>query len=301
MEGETQGNIVSDVIVARSLDEARSALADRPEATVLAGGTDLMVEINRGWRRPRHVVGVAQVPELGQWSTAADRVIVGSGVTYTEMMTGPLADAAPALAQAARTVGSPPIRNAGTLGGNLATASPAGDTLPVLAALNARIVVAGPGGERRLGLDELMVGVKQTSLRPGELIVRAELDRPPGRQEFLKIGPRNAMVISIASVALVADHDARSVRCALGAVAPGIPRTNDAERWAADRIDWDGDTPLDPAVADEFGRRVAAASAPIDDHRASAAYRRHAVGVLAGRALRRAFNGSSPDTDTEVS
>ena len=180
---------MSDVVVATSLDEAQGALADHPDATVLAGGTDLMVEINRGLRRPSCIVGVAQVPELRQWSIAEDRVIVGGGVTYTEMMTTPLADAAPALAQAARTVGSPPIRNAGTLGGNLGTASPAGDTLPVLAALNAQIVVVGPDGERRMGMDEFVVGVKRTSLRPGELIVAAELDRPSGRQEFLKIGP----------------------------------------------------------------------------------------------------------------
>ena len=280
---------MSDVVVARSLDEAQEALASQPDATVLAGGTDLMVEINRGLRRPRHVVGVAQVPELRRWSVGADRVVVGSGVTYTEMMTTALADAAPALAQAARTVGSPPIRNAGTLGGNLGTASPAGDTLPVLAALNAEIVVTGPDGERRMGLDDFVVGVKQTSLRPGELIVAAELDRPRGRQEFLKIGPRNAMVISMAGLALVADHDARTVRCALGAVAAGIPRARDAEVWVAERIDWDDGAAVSDAVADEFGQRVAAAASPIDDHRSTAAYRRHAVAVLATRALKRAF------------
>ena len=285
---------MSDVVVARSLDEAQGALADHPGATVLAGGTDLMVEINRGLRRPSHVVGVAQVPELREWSIADDKVIVGGGVTYTEMMTTPLADAAPALAQAARTVGSPPIRNAGTLGGNLGTASPAGDTLPVLAALNAEIVVVGPDGERRMALDEFVIGVKRTSLRSGELIVRAEMDRPTGRQEFLKIGPRNAMVISMAGLALVADHDARAVRCALGAVAAGIPRAREAEAWVAERIDWDNGAALDDAVAAEFGQRVAAASSPIDDHRSTAAYRRHAVAVLATRALKRAFAQGEP-------
>ncbi len=281
---------MSDVVVAGSLDEAREALGDHPDATVLAGGTDLMVEINRGRRRPDRVVGVARVPELRRWRSTGDRVVLGSGITYTEMFTDPgLAAASPALAQAARTVGSPPIRNAGTLGGNLATASPAGDTLPVLAALNALIVVSGPGGERRMSLDELIVGVKRTTLAPGELIVRVELDRPRGRQEFLKIGPRNAMVISIASVALVVDHDTRTVRCAMGAVAAGIPRASDAEAWVADRIDWDGGGVPDDALATEFGRRVAAASSPIDDHRAPAAYRHHAVGVLATRALKRAL------------
>ncbi len=286
---------MSDVVVARNLDDALSALSDRPGATVLAGGTDLMVEINRGLRRPRQVVAVAQVPELRQWSVAGNRVVLGGGVTYTEMMAAPLAEAAPALAQAARTVGSPPIRNAGTLGGNLGTASPAGDTLPVLAALNAEVVAAGPDGERRMGLDEFVVGVKQTALRPGELIVRVEMDRPRGRQEFLKIGPRNAMVISMAGLALVADRDGRAVRCALGAVAAGIPRATQAEAWVAERIDWDNGAEVEDAVADEFGSRVAAASSPIDDHRSTAAYRRHAVAVLAARALKRAFAQGGAD------
>ncbi|MCY4192836.1 MAG: FAD binding domain-containing protein [bacterium] len=286
---------MNGVVVARGLQEALSDLSERPDATVLAGGTDLMVEMNRGLRRPRRVVAVSQVPELRQWSVANDRVVVGGGVTYTEMMTTPLAQAAPALAQAARTVGSPPIRNAGTLGGNLGTASPAGDTLPVLAALNAQIVVAGPDGERRMELEEFVVGVKQTSLQPGELIVRAEMDRPRGPQEFLKIGPRNAMVISMAGLALVVDRDARAVRCALGAVAAGIPRAREAEAWVAERIDWDNGAGVDGAVADEFGPRVAAACAPIDDHRSTAAYRRHAVAVLATRALKRAFPQGGAD------
>ncbi|MCY4256853.1 MAG: FAD binding domain-containing protein [bacterium] len=275
------------VVLPLSLQEALSTLTADPDATVLAGGTDLMVEINRGMRRPTSVLALAKVPELRRWEITPNRIHIGAGVTYTEIMTTEIAQAAPALAQAARTVGSPPIRNAGTLGGNLGTASPAGDTLPVLATLNATILLQSANGQRQLQLDEFMVGVKRTCLEPGELIIAAELDRTNGGQEYLKIGPRNAMVISMAGVALVADLDTRSVRCAMGSVDAGIPRALKAEAWAAKRIDWDNGAAIDPAVAQEFGQRVSTECSPIDDHRSTAAYRRHAIGVLAARALNR--------------
>ena len=116
------------------------------------------------------------------------------------------------------------------------------------------------------------------------------MDRPRGRQEFLKIGPRNAMVISMAGLALVVDRDARAVRCALGRGGGGhSPGPRRRRAWVAERISWDNGAGVDDAVADEFGSRVAAASSPIDDHRSTAAYRRHAVAVLATRALKRAF------------
>ncbi|MXW41954.1 MAG: xanthine dehydrogenase family protein subunit M [Acidimicrobiia bacterium] len=281
---------MTNVIVARSVDEALATLSEAPDITILAGGTDLMVEINRGLRQLNSVIALAQVPELHRWSIGEDRLMIGAGVTYTTMLNTKLAQAAPALAQAARTVGSPPIRNAGTLGGNLGTASPAGDTLPVLAALNASIVLDGSSGERCLSLEEFMVGVKRTCLAPGELIKAVEMDHLSGGQEYLKIGPRNAMVISMAGVALAVDRKAKQVRCALGAVAANIPRASEAEAWVGERINWDSGTGVDSVLAQEFGQRVAAESSPIDDHRSTAAYRRHAVGVLAARALQRVFS-----------
>src|SRR3954452_19540500 len=150
----------------RTLAAAVRALADDPQALVLAGGTDLMVEVNAGRRRPSAVVSLTRVQELAGWRREGDELVLGACLTYAEMERGELAALVPALAQAARTVGSPQIRAAATLGGNIATASPAGDTLPVLAALDAVVEVAGPAGTRRVPLLELVTGVKKTTLAP---------------------------------------------------------------------------------------------------------------------------------------
>jgi CO/xanthine dehydrogenase FAD-binding subunit len=278
------------VHVATSLADALDALAQAPDAQVLAGGTDLMVEVNFGHRRPESIVALDRVPELRGWrhDAAAGTVTMGAGLTYTEMMDMPFAALLPAMAEAARTVGSPQIRNAGTLGGNLGTCSPAGDALPVLAALDATISLASSAGVRTLPVHEFMVGVKRTALAPGEIVVSATVPVLDGWQGFAKVGVRNAMVISMASACLAVDRASRSVRLALGAVAPTIVRARDAEAWVADQVPWDRGAVAD-AVAAEFGQRAATASSPIDDHRSTAAYRRHAVEVLARRLLRRAF------------
>jgi len=277
------------VVVARSLPEVYEALERDPDAQLLAGGTDFMVEVNFGHRRPTSVVALREVPELKGWRLDGREVVVAAGCTYREMEEPEFAAEVPALAQAARTVGSPQIRNAGTIGGNLGTASPAGDTLPVLAALDARIVIGSSSGPRTVTLDELVVGPKRTSLRPGEVITEVRVPVVDGPQEYLKIGTRNAMVIAVADLALVVDRDARTVRCAIGSVGPTVIRTRDAEHWVAGAIDWDDGT-IDDGVAQEFGRRVAADARPIDDHRSTAAYRRHGIQVLATRALERALS-----------
>ncbi len=277
------------ITVAETLDDALGAVADQPGAQVLSGGTDFMVEVNFGQRRPTDVVTLRRVTELRDFQRRNGSVELGAGLTYSRMQQPELADLVPALAQAARTVGSPQIRNAGTLGGNLGTSSPAGDTLPALAALDASIEVASVRGRRTLGLDELIVGPKKNSLEPDELIVGATVPVASGPQEFLKIGTRNAMVIAVCSVALVVDSEARAVRCALGAAGPVIIRATEAEEWIAQRVNWDTGRIDDPRLASEFGQRVAAAARPIDDHRSTADYRRHGIGVLATRALERAL------------
>jgi CO/xanthine dehydrogenase FAD-binding subunit len=282
------------VVVPRTLPEVYAALEEEPDAVLLMGGTDLMVEVNFGHRRPMGVVALHRVAELRGWRRDGDRLFLGAGLTYTEMETGELAALLPALAQAARTVGSPQIRNAGTIGGNLGTASPAGDTLPVLAALDAVVVLGSASGVRELTWDEFCTGPKRTARRDGEVILGVRLAVPTGPQEFLKVGTRNAMVIAVASVALVTDVPSRSLRVGLGSVGPTPLRAPDAEAWVADRVDWDagrlsGDPATVAAVAAEFGARVAAAARPIDDHRSTADYRRHAIGVCARRALARVF------------
>ena len=204
---------------------------------------------------------------------------LGAAVTYAELERAPLAGLAPALAQAARTVGSPQIRNAATIGGNLATCSPAGDGLPVLAALDAVVELRGPDGTRTLPVLEFMTGVKRTALRPSELIVAVTVPVLDGWQGYAKVGVRNAMVIAIAGACLAVDRPGRSVRLALGSVAPTIVRAADAEAHAVATVDWDTDA-VTEQDANRFGELAAAATSPIDDHRATAAYRRRAVEVL---------------------
>jgi CO/xanthine dehydrogenase FAD-binding subunit len=212
------------------------------------------------------------------------------------MMQADLAAAAPSMSFAARTVGSPQIRNAGTLGGNLATASPAGDTLPPLVALDAQVLIATPEGDRCVGILDFVLGVKRTALLPGEIVRGVRIPVARGPQVFLKVGTRNAMVIALASCAVVLDIAERSVRCALGSVAPTALRAVEAEHLAEEAIDWDrGSVPED--LADRFGELVATAVSPIDDHRSTAVYRRHAVGVIARRGLVRAARQLARDSE----
>lgn len=278
------------VAIPTSLEKALSLLALRPDSVVLAGGTDLMVEVNSGHRQIGSVIAIDRVAELRTWSVDEDRrnLWIGSGVPYSTVMQDGIATLVPALAQASRTVGSPQIRHVGTIGGNLGTCSPAGDTLPVLAALDARVHLASSSGERSVGFGEFMVGVKRTSRRPGELITGVTIPLLNGWQGYSKVGVRNAMVIATASSCLAVDTDTRSVRVGLGSVGPVIIRCGEAEEWISGRVDW-AELSVSDADVDEFGLRCGAAARPIDDHRSTAAYRRRAVEVLAARQLRRAF------------
>jgi CO/xanthine dehydrogenase FAD-binding subunit len=276
------------VATPRSLEAALAALAATPDAQFLAGGTDLMVEINAGHRRPGNVIALSRIAELRQVTVTDTSMRIGAGVTYAGFTTGPIADIHPALAAAARTVGSPQIRNAGTIGGNVGTASPAGDTLPVLAALDASIELTNTAGAVRLvDWRNFFVGVKRTARQPDELISAVVLPVLDSRQDYLKVGTRNAMVISVAGVALVVDLGNRNVRVGLGSVGPVPLRAPEAEEFVRTHIDWDARSVPDPRTYETFGTMVAAASRPINDHRSTADYRRHAIGVMAQRALMR--------------
>ena len=259
-----------DVLTPRSLAEALALVADRPGAVPIQGGTDVMVALNFDRARPQALLNLNEVAELRGWSRENGTLRLGAGLTYAEAMEAPLAEALPALAEASRTVGSPQIRNRGTIGGNLGTASPAGDALPPLLVEGARVELASARGVRELPLDEFLLGVKRTALADGELIV-AVLVEPSGQpQTFMKIGPRNAMVIAVCSLALVADRERGELRAAFGSAAPGVPLVI---------------APLEDAAA--FPEQVAEAASPIDDVRGTAAYRRHALRVLTQRALDR--------------
>ena len=279
------------VFVPNSLHSALQALADAPDATVLAGGTDLMVELNSGHRQVSSVIAVSRVPELCSWShdPVAGLLHIGAGITYEEIAREPLAQWVPALAQAARTVGSPQIRHAATIGGNLGTCSPVGDGLPVLAALDAVVHLASSVGARSMPFADYMTGPKRTARLSGELITGITVPVVRGWQGYSKVGVRNAMVIAVASAALVADTNARTVRVALGSVGPTVLRCPEAEAFAAAHIHFATGS-ADDSVVEQCAGSVRDAARPIDDHRSTAAYRRHAVGVLAGRLLRRAFS-----------
>jgi CO/xanthine dehydrogenase FAD-binding subunit len=263
-----------DIERPRTLDGTLAAIGEYPNATLLAGGTDVMVEVNFRTRQVQQVISLRQVTDLKEWN--GNRI--GAGVTFQRMERGPIR----ALAQLARTVGSPQIRSVGTLGGNLGTASPAGDSHPFLAACDAGIEVRSRTGETRtLRWNEFLTGPKMNALQPGEVITAAVLpEHLPARQEFGKVGVRSAMVISTVSACVMRDEDGRTT-AALGAVGPTVLRATRAEEMISAESH-----PSEESLA-EFARLVSEEVRPITDHRSTAAYRRHAAGVLARRLLER--------------
>jgi CO/xanthine dehydrogenase FAD-binding subunit len=265
-----------------TLAEALASKAERPGAVPIAGGTDVMVELNFDHRRPEALLDLTRIPELTRWSTADGTVRLGAGVPYSRVISE-LGEAVPALATASRTVGSPQIRNRGTVGGNLGAASPAGDTHPVLLALDARIEVASVRGTRVLRAEEFYVGVKRHALEPDELITAVHLPAHAGPQQFAKVGTRNAMVIAVCSFALSLRGGV--VGAAIGSAAPTPRRAPAAEEFLAAELPWTSTQPLPDSLKRRFGELVADATSPIDDVRGSAAYRRHALSVLARRTL----------------
>ena len=275
------------VHIARDVDDVLENLSSVKDATLLAGGTDLLVEINFGRARPAHIIVIDRLDELKVLERNG-HMRMGALVTYTRMLEDDPGSAA--LREAARTVGSPQIRNAGTLGGNLGTSSPAGDTLPVLAALDATVVLRSRGGERRVKFVDYMTGPKKSVRRPDEVVVAAEWEEAGPAQTFMKVGTRNAMVIAVAGLALVVDRARRRVGVGVGSCGPTILRAPDAEKLASgvfDEMGWDRTAGPTEAARKEFGRLVAAAARPIDDVRGTAAYRRHVLSVMASRALAR--------------
>jgi CO/xanthine dehydrogenase FAD-binding subunit len=259
-----------EVVSPTSLDEALEVKAERPDAVPIQGGTDVMVELNFDRRRPDVLLNLNEVAELRGWSRENGTLRLASGLTYAEAMEAELADLLPALAEASRTVGSPQIRNRGTIGGNLGTSSPAGDALPPLLVERASVELASVRGVRTMALHEFLVGPKRNAAAEDELITAVEIEASGAPQTFMKIGPRNAMVIAVCSLALVADRERDELRASFGSAGPVAGLVT---------------APLGESAA--FAERVAEAASPIDDVRGTAAYRRHALQVLTTRALER--------------
>ncbi|WP_067176419.1 FAD binding domain-containing protein [Microtetraspora niveoalba] len=268
-------------------EEALAMKAARPDATPIQGGTDVMVEINLDKGRPAALLDLNPVAELARWSWTAGpapMLRVGAAVTYARLI-AELGGWLPGLAQASRTVGSPQIRNRGTLAGNLGAASPAGDGHPPLLASGALVEAESVRGTRLIPIAEFYTGVKRNALEADELIRAVRVPPAAGPQHFCKVGTRNAMVIAVCSFAVALDVRARRAGTGIGSAAPTPRRAYAAEELLASELDWDGGGALDPALAGEFGERVAAAASPIDDVRGRADYRRHALAVMARRAL----------------
>ncbi|MHA6630067.1 FAD binding domain-containing protein [Pseudonocardia sichuanensis] len=271
-----------------SLAEACAMRAEQPDAVPLAGGTDLLVQLNLRRERPAALLDLSGVAELAEWSREGDGFRIGAGVSFTRIV-GEIGEQVPALAAAARTIGSAQIRNRGTLGGNLGTASPAGDALPPLVATGGEVELVSVRGRRTVSVEEFCTGPKTSLLAPDELVAEVRVPVRRGPQHFAKVGPRNAMVIAVAAVATAVDAPGRAVRVAFGAAGPRPARARPAEEFAAAALDWDRG-PVEPGVAARFGALVAESCAPIDDVRATAAYRRRAVAVLAARSLTWTWN-----------
>ncbi|PZH04272.1 carbon monoxide dehydrogenase [Streptomyces sp. NTH33] len=269
-------------------EEALAAKAEHPTAVPIAGGTDVMVEINFGHRRPEYLLDLDRIPELHEWETGQDDVRLGASVPYTRIMENLRAEL-PGLALASHTVASPQIRNRGGVGGNLGTASPAGDAHPALLAAGAEVEVESVRGTRLIPIDAFYTGVKRNALRPDELIRAVHVRKADGPQQFSKVGTRNAMVIAVCAFGLALHPETRTVRTGIGSAAPTPIRARAAEEFLNAALEedglWDSGKAVAPSVAQRFAELCSAACDPIDDVRGTAGYRRHAVGVMARRTL----------------
>ena len=267
--------------------------AAHPEALPIAGGTDVMVEINFDRHRPEAFIDLTRIAELTEWGQDGDLLRIGAGVTYTRLI-NELGDQLPGLAMASRTVGSPQIRNRGTVGGNLGSASPAGDAHPPLLASGAIVELSSSAGTRRLPANEFYVGPKRSAMRKDELIAAFLVEPKRGPQQFSKVGTRNAMVIAVCSFALAIDRDRRRIGTGIGSAAPTPVTASEADRFLEGVLEeqglWDKPAPVSESALKRFGELVAAAAKPIDDVRGTAAYRRQALAVMARRSFVWAWN-----------
>ncbi len=264
---------------------------------LIAGGSDLILELERGVRHQEILVDISRVAGLDQivhtTADGAGMLTLGANVTHNQVVAtaGAVTHAFP-LARACWLVGAPQIRNRGTVAGNLVTASPANDTITPLWAMDATVTLASATrGERTLPFDEFFLGVRRTALLSDEMLVRINVPtlKPSERGTFLKLGLRQAQAISLINVAVVLDLDSNGVvsraRIALGAVAPTIVRASQAESYLAGKA-------LTDDVVDEAAALTASAARPITDIRASADYRRDMVRVYTARALRELRDGT---------
>ena len=274
-----------------TLSDALSLKSEHPTALCINGGTDVMVDLNFDRKRPETLLDLSALAELSEWSDQGDSILLGAGVSYTRIYQD-LAVELPGLAMASRTVGSLQIRNKGGVGGNLGSASPAGDAHPALLASGATVNVASVNGTRAIDINDFFVGPKKNAMNPDEIITSVLIPKARGGQQYSKIGTRNAMVIAVCSFGIAIDALNKSVGTGIGSAGPTPLRALEAESYAAAQLDWKNGNAVTPEVMKEFGALVAAASRPIDDVRGTAAYRRHTLAVISGRCLKWAWTST---------
>jgi carbon-monoxide dehydrogenase medium subunit len=279
-----------EVYTATDSRHAVALLAEHgPSVKVLAGGSDLLVELKLMPDGPKAVVDISRAADLKHIAITDQGLSIGALATHSEIMRSPIIKKLfPALVDAAHTIGAVQTRNLGTLGGNLVTAVPSLDSGPTLIALEAQVVILGPAGERRLPLADFFTGPRKTDLKPGELLIeilipKKNLGKPASFQKFgLRKGQALALVNVAASVWLKGEKSRfAEPRIALGAVAPTVIRAPQAEAYLEGRA-------ATPEAMAEAGRIAAGEGKPISDFRASAEYRRELIAVLTRRALENA-------------
>lgn len=283
--------MIGTLLTPRALADAVAARRDHPRAQLMAGGTDVVADLNRGLPATG-LVSLRGIPELHGVDFHDGRWRLGAMTTIAEIQAhGDLAAAGTALGQATRSLGSRQIRNRATVGGNICGGGPQRTLIPVLLAQDASVDVVGPGGSRTAALPEVLAP-QGCRLAAAELLTAVRFASSAGPQRFYRVGPRNAACYATASVTVVLDEPTRSVRVALGGVAPTAVRAPAAEAIGCEGVDWQGRT-VSEDVAAAFGAAAAQSADPVSDFVASAEYRRHAVEVMARRALRHIFEEES--------
>ncbi|HEV2343336.1 MAG TPA: FAD binding domain-containing protein [Actinocrinis sp.] len=302
------GAVTADGAVAfpGSVREALDAMAARPDATLVAGGTEVMALVNSGVLYPAGLIAIDRIDELrGVWFTDQEAVL-GAATTCSDLMHNDVRGVLPALAQAARSVGAPGLRSRATLGGNLlsgkrsggATApTPGRDLLTVLMALNAVAVCCSPEGWRQVQVAELYARDGGVDLRPGELLTALRVPVSGGPQGFMKVGTRGGASRPLVTFALAADLTNRSVTCSIGGFSPAAVRVDHAGQWLAEHVDWNDGSIPDPQTYPRFAKLIAeglmvpgsAGAAGWTTAAVPEEYRQHAAEICARRALVRAL------------
>ena len=282
----------SHLAVATDLNGALHWRQEHPDATVIAGGTEVLADVALEEHHPRGYLHIGRIAALQSVTITDQQIVLGAGVTIERLTKPDIAAASPLLAQVAASIGTPQARRRGTVGGNLGSGQPDRSLAPALLALGCTVVLQSQArGERRLSLESFLIDRGQTGLAPGELITALEIERCEGFQAFTMVGPRPALVYPTVSTALVVNRQRRTLALGLGNAGPTAVRSARAEALGS-QLDWQGG-PLSDELAKQFGQLAATETAPIDDVQASAEYRRHAIAVMARRLLQRAFASPS--------